>query len=448
MITSRRTRPSAISRRTLLKSTAAGTLAAAGIAAWDRAPAFAQQRKIHFLLNSNFRASFDVEIKKLAAEYTKLSGVEVSTEFITNNDVPARLTAAIESGIGMDLSVVQWNQAHLYENGLVDVGDIVAGAGGDRIYPAMRAADQVKSVFRAFPWYVITSSMTYNKVLCEKAGVTKFPDTYDELLVAGKKMKQAGTPVGWCLGHTNGDGAFGNYPIFWSFGAMEVDDKGKVAINSKEARLAIEWMRQFWADACDESGMGWNDSSNNQAFLARQIACAYNPSSIYLKARAAAKAARDKGDQATADLWDGLANDTRHTVGPAGPAGRFHLNQPVNFGILRASPNVAAAKDFMRWLVAKPQYERCFLAGSGFAQGNTPDWEKHPLWDADPIIAPFAQITKYGRNLGYKGPYNRASAEVQNKYLIADTLARGIREGADAALKWAELEMTAIYSRA
>jgi multiple sugar transport system substrate-binding protein len=447
MATPRRSRSSAVSRRTVLQS-AAGALAAAGLAAWDKAPAFAQERKIHFLLNSNFRPAFDVEIRKLAAEYKGVAGVEVTTEFITNNDVPARITAAIESRNGADLSVVQWNQAHLFASGLIDVGDIVAHAGGNKIYAAAREANHVEGVYRAYPWYIITSGMTYNKAMCDKAGVTKFPDTYDELLVAGKKLKQAGTPVGWCLGHTNGDGAFGNYPIFWSFGAMEVDEKGRVALNSKEARRAVEWMRQFWADACDESGMGWSDVSNNQAFLARQIGCAYNPSSIYLKARSDAKAARDKGDLATATLWDSLANDIRHTAGPAGPAGRFHLNQTVNVGIFRYSQNQAAAKEFLTWLVARPQYERCFLAGGGFAQGNTPEWEKHALWDADPIIAPFAHITKYGRNLGYKGPYNRASAEVQNKYIIADTLARGIKEGADPALAWAEQELKQIYSRA
>lgn len=443
-----KSRKPGLSRRTALKA-AAGTLASAGLAAWGgKAPLFAQERKLHCLFNSNFRPLFDVELKKLAAEYTKLSGVEITTEFITNNDVPARLTAAVESKQGMDLSVVQWNQAHLYADGLSDVSDVVASAGGDKIYPAARAANQVDGVFRAYPWYIITSTLNYNKAMCDKVGVTKFPDTFDELLVAGKKMKQAGTPVGWCLGHTNGDGAFGNYPIFWSFGAAEVDEKGRVILNSKEARLAIEWMRQFWADACDESGMGWSDVSNNQAFLARQIACAYNPSSIYLKARSDAQAARAKGDLATATLWDSLADNMRHTVGVAGPAGRYHLNQPVNFAILKHSPNQAAAKEFLRWLVARPQYERTFKAGGGFAQGNTPEWEKNALWDADPIIAPFAHITKYGRNMGYKGPFNRASAEVQNKYIIADTLARGIKDGADAALAWAEQELKAIYSRA
>jgi multiple sugar transport system substrate-binding protein len=436
-----------LSRRTMLKRT--GVTAIAGLGLFGgQAPARAQQRKLHFLLNSNFRPLFDVEIRKLAAEYAKLSGVEVSTEFITNNDVPARLTAAVESGKGMDLSVVQWNQPHLYENGLVDVSDVVASTGGAKIYEWMRAANQVNGVFRAYPWYFIASGPTYNKTMCDQLGITKFPDTLDEFMAAGKKMKQAGTPIGWCLGHTNGDGAFGNYPIFWSFGAFEVDEKGRVAINSKEARLAIEWMRQFWNDACDPTGMGWNDTSNNQAFLARQIACAYNPLSIYLKARSDAKAARDRGDAKTAAEWDGLADVTRHTLGPAGPAGRYHLNQPVNFAILKHSPNQAAAKEFMRWLVARPQYERCFLAGGGFAQGNTPEWENHALWANDPIIAPFAHIPRYGRNLGFKGPFNRSSAEVQNKYIIADTLARGIQDGADAALKWAEQEMKAIYARA
>ena len=62
---------SKLTRRTLLKAAAAGTVAAAGFATWNgRAPLFAQERKLHFLLNSNFRPLFDVKIRELAAEYS------------------------------------------------------------------------------------------------------------------------------------------------------------------------------------------------------------------------------------------------------------------------------------------------------------------------------------------------------------------------------------------
>ncbi len=424
---------SALSRRKVLK--AGLTAAAAGAATgWlgGKAPVFAQQRRIHFLLNSNFRPPFDVEVRALAKDFQKLSGIEVNPEFILNNDIPARITAAVESKQGPDIFIVQWNQTHIFAPALTDVSDIVAGAGGDAIYPSCRAAVQVDGVYRAYPWYVIGCAMTYNKPLCDKLGITKYAETHEDLLVIGKKMKQAGTPVGWCLGHTNGDGAFGNYPIFWSFGAAEVDEQGRVIINSKEARLAIEWMRQFWADCCDEGGMGWNDASNNQAFLAQQVACVYNPPSIILLAR------QNKMP---------IADQIVHTINVTGPAGRFHLNQSLSIAIPKYTPHMAEAREWLRYLVARPQYERSLNAGGSFALGNSPQWEKTPLWVSDPVLAPFGQVTKYGRNMGYKGPFSRASAEVQNKYIIADTLARGIRDGADSALAWAEHELKQIYDR-
>lgn len=446
----RKAKGGAVSRRELIKAAGAGAAVAAGVGAGlfgGRAPAFAQGVTLHVLQLSNFVPAMDTALNELAAEFEKHASCKMRLEFITLNDVLPRAIAAVESKTGPDVILLSWNQGELLGDGLSDVGDVVKAVGGNKIHKANREAVLVNGVYRGVPFYNVASAMTYNKAMCDPLGITKYADTYDDLLNIGRKLKKAGKPVGWCLGHTLGNGAFGNYPIIWSFGGAEVDEKGKVIINSKETREALKWMRAFWTEACDEGGMAWNDSNNNQAFIAETVGAVFNAASIYIKLRTDARDAKAKGDEAAAQHWTTLANSVRHTIPPTGPAGRYELVQPFNYHITAYSPNQKLAKDWLRFVGAPKQYERVFVAGQGFAQGIAPEWDRHPMWKKDPIMEPYKELSKYGRNMGYKGPYGRGASETQAKYIIADMLARSIQQDVESAVTWAENELNLAYAK-
>jgi multiple sugar transport system substrate-binding protein len=442
-------REGSLTRRQAIRAAGAAAVAAgAGIGLFGgKAPAFAQGATLHTLQLSNFVPEIDAELNKLAADFEKLQKCTMKLEFIGLNDVLPRAIASVESKTGPDVILLQWNQAQLFDDSFADVGDVVKAVGGDKIYKINREAAVVKGVYRGVPLYNIASAMTYNKKFCDSIGVTpdKYANTYDDLLKIGREMKKAGRPVGWCLGHTIGDGAFGNYPIVWAFGGAEVDEKGRIGIDSKETREALKWMRAFWTEACDEGGMAWNDASNNQAFLGDTVGCVLNAASIYVKARRDARQAKEKGDEATAKTWSDFAENIRHTVAPAGPAGRFELVQQYNNHIPAYSKNIGLAKDWLRFLGAHKQYERFFLAGQGFAQGIAREWDEHPIWKKDPLMEPYKELNKYGRNMGYKGPYGRGASEAQAKYIVADMLARAIQQDVDSAVKWAAQELKLSY---
>jgi multiple sugar transport system substrate-binding protein len=420
-----------LTRRQVVKAAGVGA-AATGLGLFGgKAPAFAQGVTLHTLQLSNFAPAIDVQLKAMAEEFGKGNGCTLKMEFINLNDVLPRAIAAVEARIGPDAILLLGNQAWPLGDSLADVGDVVKAVGGDKIHTFNRDACNVNGKYRGVPYYNVGSAMTYNMNMLGQAGVTKLPDAYGDLLKVGTAMKKAGVPVGWCLGHTLGDGAFGSYPIIWSFGGAEVDDKGRVIINSKETKTALEWFRQFWNDACDPGGMAWNDSSNNKAFLGETVSIVLNAASIYVKAR-------NDGNHKLADA-------IRHTVAPAGPAGRYGLIQQYNHHIPAYTKNLKLAKDWITFLGQKAQYERMFTAGKGFVQGIAPEWDTHAMWKLDPIMEPYRDLAKYGRNPGYKGPYNRAAYYAQAKYLIADMMARSIQEGSDAAMKWAESEMKLVY---
>ncbi len=437
-----------LSRRELIKTAGAGAAVAAGVGAGlfgGKAPAFAQGITVATLQLSNFAPQIDIELQALAKEFEKLHNCTMKMEFIGLNDVLPRAIASVESKTGPDVILLQWNQAQLFGKSFADVGDVVKAVGGDKIYKFDRDSALVDGVYRGVPIYNVSSAMTYNKKICDPLGITKYPNTYDELLEVGRKLKKAGKPVGWCLGHTIGDGAFGNYPILWSFGGAEVDEKGRVIINSKETREALKWMRAFWTEAADEGGMGWNDASNNQAFLGESVGAVLNAASIYVKSRRDARLAREKGDEATAKKNDEFADNIRHTIPPTGPGGRYVLAQQYNHHIPTYTKNLKLAKEWLRFIGAPKQYERIFLAGTGFAQGIAKQWDDHPFWKKDPLMEPYKELSKYGRNMGYKGPYGRGASETQAKYIIADMLARAIQSDVESAISWAEGELKLAY---
>ena len=133
-----------MNRRSFLKVTGTTTAAAAAaggladILASGRAPAYAQGQKLHMVRWVDFVPAADEVLKKQAVEAGKALGAEITVETINANDIQPRITAAVSSGSGADIFLLQHNLAHLYEKSLVDVGDVVDVIGKEQggYYPA------------------------------------------------------------------------------------------------------------------------------------------------------------------------------------------------------------------------------------------------------------------------------------------------------------------------
>jgi multiple sugar transport system substrate-binding protein len=403
-----------------------------------KAPALAQTRTLHVLQWSSFVPAADVVTDQQAADFGKQAGVKVTIEHVNANDLPARATAAIEGRKGPDILQLNNNYPQLYAGGLEDHNQLIAELGGDKFYPFIMDAVRVDGVARGVPYIFGGGAQTYRKDIFQKVGIDKLPDTWEEHLATGKKLKKYGMPIGQSLGHTFGDAPSFAYPLLWSFGGMEVDDKGKVVLNSKETLAAVEFLKEFWFAACDEGGLAWDDSSNNRAFLAETIACTLNGASIYFVARYTPEKAAP-----------GLADKIGHFLMPRGPAGRFHIVGPLSNCITTYSENKDVARDYIRYCHKKEVFEQFLITNKGYVNGPLPEWQQHPMWEADPAVTIFREVPKYGRNAGYAGPYNRQSAEVWAKYIIVDMFAKVVKgDPPKSSIAWAEQELKNVYERA
>jgi multiple sugar transport system substrate-binding protein len=369
--------------------------------------------------------------------------MKINLETVNANDLQPRVTAAIQSGQGPDLIMALNNWVYLYGESLVDVSDLVqevaSKEGGMHKYAT--AMTSVGGKYMSMPWAVIGGMIAYRKSWFEEVGATKFPETWEQYRDVGKKLKAKGRPIGQTLGHTFGDAPGFTYPYLWSWGGKEVEADGKtVVINSKETIESVKFMVGFWKDAHDEGGLAWDDTNNNRAFLSQTISATLNGASIYIESLR-------KPDQYMTEKGVQMNKDILHSPLPKGPAGQFGFHLIQSQMLLKYSKNQAAAREFLKWIHTTANYEKWFLSQKGFATPCTANWEKHKLWDEDPVMAPYKVAARLAQGVGHAGPPNAKAAEVWTKYIITDMYAQAVQGklSPEDAVKWAESELKKIY---
>jgi multiple sugar transport system substrate-binding protein len=429
-----------MNRRYFLKVSGATAAVASGgieaILAARQAPAWAQGTKLHWVRWVDFIPESDVELKRQMPEASKALGAEIQFETINANDLQARITAAIQSGSGADIFIMQYNWAQLYHNALVDVSDLAtelskAEGGFYDIYPP---ADVTNGRWLALPHSIVGNAVAYRKSWLKEAGASQFPKTWDEARKLFAGLKKKGKPYGQTLGHTFGDSPTFTYPMTWAFGAAEVE------LNSKNAVEAVKFMQAYWKECCDEGGLAWDDTNNNRAFHAGEISATLNGASIYIVAkRQKEKIKDDKGEP----LWQ----DIDHAPLPAGPSGAYLLFLNHSHAVMKYSKNQKVAKEFLRWLHKPENYGKWFATQEGYSVGGTKKWENDPMWGKlDEPLKMFRTAARNTRLFGYAGPSTAKATEVFTKYIITDMYAKGVQGmAAEEAVKWADSELKKIY---
>jgi multiple sugar transport system substrate-binding protein len=431
-------------RRFVQGSTALATAGGmAGILATRTPPAYAQAATVHWLRWNDFVPASDQLLRReLLPEGEKALGIKINFETVNANDLQPRITSAIQSGAGPDLIMLNNNHPQLYAESVVDMADLVAELAKSEgaHYPLVKANSGDGGKWLSMPWAIIGGMIAYRKSWFEEVGAAKFPETWEQYREVGKKLKAKGRPVGQTLGHTFGDAPTFAYPYLWSWGGKEVEADGKtVAINSKESVESVKFMAGFWKDAHDEGGLAWDDTNNNRAFLSQTISATLNGASIYIESlRNPDKYVTEKGAQ--------LKTDIQHSPLPKGPAGQFSMHTYHSHVMPSYSKNQKAAKEFLKWAHSKPVYEKWFISQKGFATPTTPEWEKHKVWDEDPVMAPYKVAGKLGLTPGYAGPSGKKAGEALSKYIIVDMYAKAVQGmPAEEAVKWAETELKKVY---
>ena len=431
---------SSVPRRTFLKgaATVAGAAALGGIPsilAAGQAPAYPKGTKLHMLQQINFVPAGDKVFIEQAAVFSKQMGVEIQVETIAQNDVPTRATSAITMRSGPDIILIQNNFPLLIADGLADVSDVAEALGNSQggYYDISRANAFAGGHWIAVPHDVYAWAWNYRESWLREAGYEKFPDTWDGFREMGKKLKANGHPVGQAFGHSTNDPNNYCYALIWCFGGYEVEKNGKTVVLDKKGTLeALKLNTAMWTECMDEGGLSWDDASNNRAFLAGSLSVTGNSPSIYFVAR---------------DKFPDVYKDMNHAPTPKGPGGQFYQLPVYSSMVMKYSKNQKLAKEFIKWYMAKEQYEKWFEVMDTFSVPPTKMWYSHPIWTKDPKLTLFRDVIKDSRWAGYAGPPSRKASEAMAKYIIVDMFAKAIQGSPpEEALKWATAELKKIYA--
>jgi len=400
------------SRRDFLKLSAAGAAGVAVGAGWRPRRAGAKPEKITFIRESSYVKEFDEHFNKvLIPRYQQETGIKINYEIVAagGSAVP-RNVSIVESKAPVDAGWVQ--QEWLYREGLLDVSDIAEAVGKEQggYYPSITELSKWNGKWYSVPFGNIGQCMAYRRDWFEQAGFKKFPDTWDEFLDAGRKLKKAGHPYGMSMGHGFADNNSWLLPLLWSYGGQVVAKDGKtITLDSAETAKAVDYVRTLYKEACIDDCVGWLDPANNKAFLTDQISCTNNAMSILISAK------RDLPE---------TGKVTDHGLNPKGPKGRFHSLVAVTHGIFKHTPDPEAAKHFLRWLMAPKQVGDWYRSAQMYHAPYLRAYDKDPEWAKEPRFKPYHELLETARLVSWPAPADRRAGEVVSKWVVVDMFAK------------------------
>ena len=400
-------------------------------------PAYAQaKKKITVMYMRHWVPAADDAVQKRAEEWGAKNGVEIQFDKIAEKDFDFKITTAVQNKTGPDIAMFRTSTPILFQDALVDVSDIAKAliAKHGEFYPANKAQTFTGTGYVAIPWYTIFPTWMYRIDLLNKANV-KVPDTYEDVPKVARAVANPSQGLygfGIALSRSR-DGILFCQSVLWAFGMKLASEDGKtITFNSPQTLAGLKYIVDL-AKVMPPGVTGWDDSSNNTAWLAGKLAMTTNAPSIYYQ---------------TKTQNPELAANTGHAIWPKGPAGRPVMMDTYSLGILKFSPNQELAKDLLRYLTADEGYQNFYTAGQGFQDPVFPDLAKLPVFQ-DPKLKPIIDTLPYGRVSGWPGPVTRGAAEVEAQGVMTDMVQRVLVDHLtpEQALDEATKRMQGIYGK-
>ncbi len=404
-----------ITRRDFIRAAGAGALAAGlGPAIIIPGRAHAAKKTLKIAQWVHFVPAYDEWFNKT---YIKEWGEKNDTEVIVDNIglalLNARAAAEVSAQKGHDLFMFLW-PAPAYEDQVIDHKEIYQECRrkhGDPVDLAIKSTYNPKTKkYYGFSDSYVPDPVNYRKDLFDAIGMTKGPDTWDEVRVGGRKIKQQfGNPVGIGLSQEI-DTSMAMRAIMYAFGSSEQDRDGNVVINSKQTLEAVKFVKALYEETMTDEVFSWDASSNNRAMLAGKV-------SVVLNAISITREAEKKDPEISRKIY--LAKAMK------GPVRRIGLEHVMdNYVIWRFAQNIEGAKKFLIDYI--DNFRKGFLASEFYNfpcfPKTVPDLQKEIAYD--PKAHPpdkykvLGDVLTWATNVGYPGYANAAIDEIYGTWVI------------------------------
>ncbi len=441
-----RRRQGGMTRRDFVKAAGAGALAAAGAAA-GIAPrrALAQQKTLRIIQWSHFVPGYDKWFDGVfTKQWGEKHGTKVIVDHISIGEINARAAAEASAGQGHDLFMFLSPPA-AYEDKVIDHAEIyqeIQKKHGKAIDLGIKSTfnPRTKKYF-AFSDSYVPDPGDYRQDLWSQVGFPNGPDTWDELRKGAKAIREKfGNPCGIGLSQEL-DTNMAMRALLWSFGGAEQTPDGKPALDSKETREAVKFMRAVFKEAETPEVFTWDPSSNNRAILAGKASFVLNAISVTRTAE------KDNPD---------MSKKIQIVRALKGPVRRIAAEHVMDcYVVWKFAQNVEGAKQFLVDYI--DAFADAFKASEFY---NFPCFPStvptiRELIANDPKASPpdkykvLGDVLDWATNIGYPGYASPAMDEVFNTFVIPTMFAKAARDelSVDDAVKTADKEIRRIIEK-
>lgn len=440
-----------VNRRQLLQRSAAAGLGLTAAPLLTRRRAAAQDipraqssatidGTLRVLLKDDFHPDHNAFMRAEIEAYAAANGWPIEVTDVAGyqggGDLNQQLLGAVQAGNPPDVLIQDVGVRNLVTLGVVQPVDALVAEMtelyGEPIWGA-RLDSTVDDVWYAVPFFTRAGGFYVRQDIFEENGLDVDADTetYDALRDTALAISNPDENM-WGWGMTvnrSGDGNSMVQQVLFRHGSHMQDETGElVTFNSPETVAALEWLNQTYtapefADMLPPGVLSWTDPSNNEAFLASQIAITDNAGTVY------AKAVLDD-----VPFWEDIVFLPRPVRTSDGARLDFFTGG-MKFYMITDAANPDAVADLTRHFLTLPVQEEVWRISTSYA---LPAYQSG--WD-NPIITENANSVRASEialnetdftGLRWPGPYSEAVGSIEAGVFFTDMVAE-VLQGRDAA---------------
>lgn len=378
--------------------------------------------------------------KERCEKFAEENDVKVEVELIAYEDFYTKWAAAIESGNLPDLSYFGYQEMGQYYNQgiLEDMTDVYNEI--NEVTPFEESLETAVTsedgVVYGIPGWASVQVLYYRTDMFEEAGLDA-PKTWDDFREAAIKLTDEkngiyGAGIGY--GASNSDAEWLTRAMLWSNGSVDVDEDGKVAVESEETVSTAQYIQDLFLEdkVTPPTAVNWDDSGNNKAYLSGQCAMIFNVGSLLNTIKT------DDPD---------LYENTGIAMIPAGSEGAKVPGILDGWGIFKNAKNKEGAKELVKYLLDKEWYTEWVDETAPFKIPVLQGMKDSEIWQ-DEHNKPFIDSVANFTFLGYPNAYTPAASEVFNARIMSNCFTN-IVSGSDVAEEITNLQtqMQEVYNK-
>lgn len=390
---------------------------------------------LRVLLADDFHPDHNAFMRSELEAYAAANGwsIEITdvAGYIGGGDLFQKLLAGVQAGDSPDLLLHTPSVRNFVTLGLVQpVDDLVAeatAAYGD-VIPGAVFSSTVDDTWYAVPFFTRTGGYFVRQDVFEENGIdiiagTEYFETMRDTALAISRPDE--NMWGWGVTvNRSGDGNAAVQNVIFRYGGHLQDESGEiVTFNSPETVEALKWLAdtftaEKWEPMLPPGILSWTDTSNNEAFLAGQIAITQNSGTVY------AKAVYDQvpfaDDIAFIPYPKRISDDARLDF----------LSDGMRFYLITDAKNPEAASDVIRHFLTPPVQERVWTISTGYALPSYASGADHPIITSNPNGARAMEMALvdtgfYG--LAWPGPVNEPIGSIGESVFFTDMMSEIIQ---------------------